>query len=364
MENFKIFRDFVYDSLTVTDSNRFPNVNLISDVINPQTGEIVFETSSLTFYGYTGIIWIPLAAGFLGSQGAQGPQGPQGLDSGVQGSQGAQGSQGPQGVQGVQGPQGPGAQGAQGVQGSQGPQGAQGQDSGVQGSPGSQGVQGVQGVQGPQGSQGASQGPQGPQGSSNAQGPQGPQGPQGGQGAQGSQGNQGAQGSQGAQGTQGSQGAQGPQGLAPTFFYTADPGSSSPGPYCRVWASGAGITYAIITPTQVTITIPNGVNMYFAQIDCYNGTNMSANQFTLNIVDNNPGRNSSQIPIGAASENVVVPRVAFMQLVGSPGTFVGPEQFPAVGGRVLQFVSAVAGTTTWIINTGVSGNSRLNISYL
>lgn len=364
MDNFKIFRDFIYDSLTVIDSNRFPNVNLISDVLNPQMGEIVFEINTSTFYGYTGTEWIPLASGFIGSQGAQGPQGPQGIDSGVQGSQGNQGSQGAQGAQGVQGAQGPGAQGPQGIQGGQGPQGSQGQNSGVQGAAGNQGTQGIQGVQGVQGSQGASQGPQGNQGSSNSQGPQGPQGPQGGQGAQGVQGSQGAQGTQGTQGSQGAQGAQGPQGLAPTFFYTADPASSSPGPYCRVWASGAGISYAIITPTQVTITIPNGVNMYFAQIDCYNGTNMSANQFTLNIIDNNPGRNSSQIPIGAASENVVVPRIAFMQLVGSPGTFVGPEQFPAVGGRVLQFVSAVAGTSTWIINTGVSGNSRLNISYL
>jgi hypothetical protein len=91
---------------------------------------------------------------------------------------------------------------------------------------------------------------------------------------------------------------------------------------------------------------------------------MSSNQFNLIIVDNNAGRNSSQIPVGVNAEDVVVPRIAFMQIIGTPGTFVGPEQFSGVGGRVVQAVSFAAGTANWVINTGVGGNSRLNISYM
>ena len=197
---FKLNKDSNLNNVTVTDTLVIPKFNNLIDIINPQTGQIVFIDILNEFYGYSGSEWILLNAGPQGSQGPQGVQGPQGSPTGAQGSQG---NQGPQGVQGSQGPSG-GPQGAQGVQGSQGFVGPQGPGFGPQGPQGAQGPIGSLGPAGLNGTGGA----QGPQGLSGVVGAQGPPGAQGAQGA----GSQGAQGPAGAQGTTGPIGPQGING--------------------------------------------------------------------------------------------------------------------------------------------------------
>ena len=116
---FKLNKDSNLNNVTIIDSLVIPKFNTLNDIINPQTGQIVFIDNTNEFYGYTGNDWILLNAGPQGAQGPQGLQGPQGSPTGPQG---VQGNQGAQGVQGAQGPSG-GPQGAQGVQGTQGREG-------------------------------------------------------------------------------------------------------------------------------------------------------------------------------------------------------------------------------------------------
>lgn len=352
----RVNRDKIIDNLVSTDLENIPNKSTLPTSAEGNAGDIIFNEDDSQFYGHNGLIWV-LLSGVAGSQGAQGPQGVQGPQG--PGAQGSQGPQGVQGVQGSQGPQGIGAQGAQGVQGAQGAQGNQGpQGTGPQGVQGSQGSQGAQGVQGPQGT-----GPQGAQGAQGVQGAQGPQGPQG-TGAQGAQGVQGAQGAQGPQGAQGAQGAQGTQGIASSYLWYTGDANASPGPFSRIKASGLGVTYSFVGNVN-TVTIPVGVDLYSVQIDFYDSVgNTTAGSGTIRFVDGNAGRNTSQIPVGASSADVIVPRLSAIDLSGSPGVFTGNEVFSAVGGKAISFNSIGApGTAIWNFSTGATA-SRTTIDYL
>jgi len=355
----RVNRDKIIDNLVNTDLENIPNKSTLPTSGEGNAGDIIFNEADSQFYGHNGLIWV-LLSGVAGSQGAQGPQGVQGPQG--PGAQGIQGPQGVQGPQGAHGSQGIGVQGAQGSQGAQGAQGVQGpQGTGPQGVQGAQGSQGAQGVQGPQGT-----GPQGAQGAQGVQGAQGAQGPQGtgSQGAQGAQGAQGLQGVQGAQGTQGIQGAQGTQGIASSYLWYTGDANASPGPYSRIKASGLGVTYSFVGNVN-TVTIPAGVDLYSVQIDFYDSVgNTSAGSGTIRFVDGNAGRNTSQIPVGASSADVIVPRLSGIDLAGSPGVFIGNEVFSAVGGKAISFNSLGApGTSVWNFSTGATA-SRITIDYL
>lgn len=258
---FKLNKDSTLNNVTVVDSLVVPKFNNLIDIINPQTGQIVFIENTNEFYGYSGNDWILLNAG---AQGAQGPQGPQGAQGSPTGPQGPQGMQGVQGAQGVQGPSG-GPQGAQGVQGSQGFIGPQGPGFGPQGPQGAQGPIGSPGVAGLNGTGGA-------QGAQGLTGPIGPQGPPGAQGAQGA----GGQGAQGPAGPQGLAGPIGPQGLngangvtnipfnaIPTNYLNSAGAAWTPGQEPQLIASAGNYTRIITGGPQDALIISFFVRIRF-----------------------------------------------------------------------------------------------------
>ena len=161
-----------------------------SQVLNPVSGLLVFDTVDNEFWYYDGAVWNSFGVDGISCWDTNG----NGVWEGAEDTNG-DGSFTAADCQGVQGLQGPaGTNGTNGQDGAQGPAGADGMD-------GADGIDGQDGAQGPQGIQGLT-------------GPAGLNGTNGTNGVDGMDGTDGIDGQDGAQGPQGIQGLTGPQGVS------------------------------------------------------------------------------------------------------------------------------------------------------
>ncbi len=127
---------------------------------NPQNGYIVFDTTAISFFGYTQSGWQPIGGNSVGSTGPTGPQGFTGATGpvGPASNTGSTGNTGPTGAIGPQGPQGQASTvGATGPTGQNGPTGFTGQTgpAGIASNTGPTGPMGLNGPTGPAGLQGS-----------------------------------------------------------------------------------------------------------------------------------------------------------------------------------------------------------------